>query len=126
MRSIVQFAAGATLLLFGLSFTLHATYWQPKIRRIVVGEESPFTMLLLLVVLGSVMIRTHNVWAADWRVLVTIVGWALLVKGGALLLAPGLLSSYGEWSESRMAAMLRWGGAAWIVGGAAITYFSLS
>ena len=35
----------------------------------------------VLVLLGLVTIVLHNLWVADSRVLVTIVGWASLIKG---------------------------------------------
>jgi hypothetical protein len=89
------------------------------------GDEQPFTLLLVLVVLGSGMVGTHNLWVADWRVLVTATGWAMLVKGALLLLAPGVHAAYGRFSEAQMVSMARLGGALWSVGGGIITYFRL-
>lgn len=31
--------------------------------------------------LGLITVTLHNVWAADWRVAITILGWTTLLKG---------------------------------------------
>jgi len=36
---------------------------------------------VLSFVAGLAIVRVHNHWAADWAVLVTILGWLLLVGG---------------------------------------------
>jgi hypothetical protein len=124
-EEVVQFATGLWLFLFGLSFLFHASFWGPRLKKIASGDEQLFTLLLVLVVLGSVMVGTHNLWVADWRVLVTATGWAILVKGGVLLLAPGLHAAYERFSETQVVSIARVGGAVWSVGGGIITYFSL-
>jgi hypothetical protein len=35
---------------------------------------------------GLAIVLTHNVWAADWRVVITLIGW-LAVIGGAIRIA---------------------------------------
>ena len=36
---------------------------------------------LLALVVGFSIILTHNLWVADWRMLITFIGWAGAVKG---------------------------------------------
>ena len=40
------------------------------------------------IILGFIMVELHNVWVSNWTVLVTIVGWAALVKGIFILAFP--------------------------------------
>ncbi|MFX0203457.1 MAG: hypothetical protein ACFFCW_45740, partial [Candidatus Hodarchaeota archaeon] len=35
----------------------------------------------VLLALGLITIILHNVWVADWRVIITITGWASIFKG---------------------------------------------
>ena len=42
---------------------------------------------LLMFVAGLAIVRWHNVWRRDWTVLVTLVGWALLVLGTVRMFA---------------------------------------
>ena len=41
---------------------------------------------IFALVLGLLLVVSHNVWTADWRVLVTILGWLTLAKGVVRLL----------------------------------------
>ena len=35
---------------------------------------------------GLAIVLTHNVWAANWRVLITILGWLMLIRGAVRIL----------------------------------------
>lgn len=47
---------------------------------------------IITLLLGFAMIRAHNIWLG-WPILVTIISWAVFVKGLMLLLFPGLMIS---------------------------------
>jgi len=52
---------------------------------------SPLLLLLLGIIdfaIGLAIVLTHNVWVADWRVIITLLGWALLVRGAVRMLVP--------------------------------------
>ena len=38
----------------------------------------------------------HNVWAADWRALITLIGWIAVLAGIARLALPAAMKSFGE------------------------------
>jgi hypothetical protein len=40
-----------------------------------------FVSGVLLFVAGLVIVRAHNIWTAGWPVLVTVVGWLVLLSG---------------------------------------------
>ena len=44
-------------------------------------------------VLGALLVQYHNIWVKDWTVLITILGWAMLVKGFLLIAYPAYLSN---------------------------------
>ena len=54
---------------------------------------------VLSFVAGLAIVRIHNHWAGDWAVLVTILGWLLLIGGLVRLLFPiwlaGLAANFG-------------------------------
>ena len=41
------------------------------------------------IVFGLLVVVAHNMWVADWTVLVTIVGWVILLQGIWRVYAPG-------------------------------------
>jgi hypothetical protein len=55
---------------------------------------------VLSFVAGLAVVRVHNHWAGDWAVLVTILGWLLLVGGLIRLLFPirlaGMAASFAQ------------------------------
>ena len=42
----------------------------------------------MTLILGLLLVLTHNIWTADWVGLVTLLGWLVLIKGLALVLFP--------------------------------------
>lgn len=39
-------------------------------------------------VAGIAIVLVHNVWIADWRVIITVLGWIMIVRGALRVLAP--------------------------------------
>jgi hypothetical protein len=53
--------------------------------------RSPLLLLLLGIIdlaVGLAIVLTHNLWVADWRVIITLLGWALMVRGAVRMLIP--------------------------------------
>jgi hypothetical protein len=50
--------------------------------------EAVFVTGILETVLGVVFILNHNIWTLDFRGIITIVGWILLVRGIGRVLFP--------------------------------------
>lgn len=45
----------------------------------------------ITVIMGLLLVVSHNIWMWEWRVLVTIVSWIVLLKGVSILLFPHAL-----------------------------------
>ena len=45
---------------------------------------SGFTILIL----GVLLIVSHSVWTYDWRLVVTVLGWVILLKGAGRIFFP--------------------------------------
>jgi hypothetical protein len=43
---------------------------------------------LLLLVAGLSIVRVHNIWVADWRVIITLAGWFSVFGGLVRMLMP--------------------------------------
>ena len=43
---------------------------------------------------GLAIVLTHNVWVLHWPVLVTLVGWLLLIRGAVRVLLPETIMRY--------------------------------
>lgn len=46
--------------------------------------ESPALLLIagfMTLLLGLILVNTHNIWVADWPVVITLFGWLVLASG---------------------------------------------
>ena len=115
--------AGPILLLVGLSVLLHAKAWQRLFDKWQKDHFSLFPLMILTTILGLVVISMYNVWEWNVWILVTLVGWAMLLKGVIYLLLPG--STLKEaLSLGKNLGILYFGGLVWAVIGAALGYYA--
>ena len=40
------------------------------------------------IILGLLMVVSHNIWQWSWRVIITIIAWIVLLKGVCILMLP--------------------------------------
>ncbi len=52
------------------------------------NETTMFFLGMVNLVIGVAMILAHNIWAQNWQVIITILGWVSLAKGLAVLFLP--------------------------------------
>jgi uncharacterized membrane protein len=70
---------------------------QKYLKRLFAEVENEATMFFLSIVslvIGLAMILAHNVWAKNWQVIITILGWLALIKGIAVLFLPKLVKKW--------------------------------
>jgi len=44
---------------------------------------------------GLAIVLVHNVWVADWRIIITLLGWLLMVRGAVRILIPDQVKPFG-------------------------------
>jgi len=77
---------------------------------------------LLAMTAGLAIVLTHNVWRADWPVLITVLGWLAAIGGAARVIAPqGTQRAGRAMLESRHGLTI--GGAVWLALGAILCFF---
>ena len=85
---------GPLLLLTGAGIVLN-----PKSFRTIAGEVVRSVTLVYLfgfmdLAAGLAIVLTHNVWVASWRVLITLIGWLLLIRGAVRIVTPEIVMGY--------------------------------
>ena len=68
---------------------------------------------ILALVAGVAIVNAHNLWVPDWRVIVTVLGWLLVLRGIMLLVFPVAVQTLGDRIVASQSG---------IVAGAAITF----
>lgn len=70
---------------------------------------------------GLAIVNSHDVWIADWPVIITLLGWVLIIGGAIRIALPSAVKSIGgAMLENPM--IIRVSGAAWLLIGAFLTY----
>jgi hypothetical protein len=77
---------------------------------------------ILAMTAGVAVVLYHNVWVADWRVIVTLFGWAGAIGGAARMLMPDKVRSVGEAMLGRP-LVSQIGGACWVLFGAVLCFY---
>jgi hypothetical protein len=77
---------------------------------------------VLTMLAGVAIVLAHNLWVADWRVLITVFGWLGAIGGAARIALPAATKAVGERMLDKPAWMTI-GGVGWLAIGALLTFF---
>jgi hypothetical protein len=71
---------GALLVILSLELLLRKSALDNLFKRV---NDKTFMIIsgYLALIIGLVTVILHNIWVADWRVVITVFGWLSLVKG---------------------------------------------
>ena len=73
-------AIGLYLLIIAIVMLTRASYYQEILTHLKVGSSTVVVTAAFGLVLGILIVLTHNTWILESEVLVTLVGWGLLIK----------------------------------------------
>lgn len=88
MSMILAKILGIYFIVLGAAFLFNANSFKNIYSRIAKDENFLFLGGLIAVLIGAVIISIHNDWIWGWPVIITILGWWSLTKGGMLLIFP--------------------------------------
>jgi hypothetical protein len=87
---------GPVLLLLVLSVAVDRTRLAIASRELLASPALIFLTALLSLVAGLAIVIGHNLWSADWRLLLTLFGWLLTVAGAVRMVMPRLVQRQGN------------------------------
>ncbi|MCK4818514.1 hypothetical protein KA005_22280, partial [bacterium] len=85
---------GLCYLIIGTGFVFNRKAFQQVMEDFCKNAALVFYGGILALVVGVVIILTHNVWVADWTVIITIIGWLGLIKGIWIIVFPNTVSKF--------------------------------
>jgi hypothetical protein len=96
---------GILYLAVGIGILINSAFYKKLMA--VFSENPPALYLsgLAALVMGYLLVRFHNTWPSDWPVIITIIGWAALIKGLFLILLPNVSIKICGFFESQMAKL---------------------
>lgn len=87
---------GPTFLVIGIGALLNPAYYGTMIRNFVQQAELYYFSGALALVTGISIVLFHNVWVADWRVVITVIGWMSVAKGVGRIVFPTKGATFAE------------------------------
>ena len=113
---------GPVALVAAVSLFLNATAYRAMAQEFLRSPALVYLSGFLTMTAGVAIVLTHNVWVANWPVLITIFGWLAAIGGAARIAFPDKVRTIGE-SFLRKPMVLNVGGAIWLAIGAVFCYF---
>jgi hypothetical protein len=79
---------GLYLLVMGLLMPLRRKELSAMIEALADNRPLVFLVGVLVLILGLVLVVSHNVWIAGWPLVITVLAWLVLIKALAYLVLP--------------------------------------
>jgi hypothetical protein len=79
---------GPPLLIVGIGILINRDYYLALTRQFVGSSPLMYLGAVVGMVGGLAIILVHNIWVADWRVLITLLGWIHVIRGAATVIFP--------------------------------------
>jgi hypothetical protein len=86
---------GPILVLAAVAVFVNRKAMDALAREVLNGHALLLVLGFLDFAAGLAIVLTHNVWVADWRVIITLLGWFLLVRGVVRSVIPDQVKPYG-------------------------------
>lgn len=122
MTTITGMATGWLFVILGLSYVVQARAWLRMVRDIMADPTRLFAMMIPFLMLGLLVVATHNVWVFGWPLVVTLFGWIMVLKSVLYLLWPGFIRNFPGWTDEGMLLYIRCAGSVILVLGAGVVW----
>ncbi len=113
---------GLCYLVFGVGFLFNRKAFQRVMEDFCKNAALVFLGGVFALVIGIVIILKHNIWVANWTVMITIIGWLGLIKGIWIIVFPNTVSKFMQ-AYQENEGLLTVHSVAVLILGAVFTYF---
>ena len=87
---------GPTILILGIGILMNLGHYRRLVDDFAASPFQIFFAGLLSLLFGILIVCFHNVWEWRWPVMITIIGWILLLRGILGITAPGFIRTIVE------------------------------
>jgi hypothetical protein len=86
---------GPILVIVGLGVLVNRKSLDALAQEIFRSHALLFLLGAMDLAAGLAIVLTHNVWTADWRVIITLLGWLMIIRGAVRILIPDRVKGFG-------------------------------
>src|SRR5712672_2541331 len=113
---------GPVMLVIGLAVFANRQAFRELLEEFLASRALLFLSGLLIMAVGLAIVLTHNIWAADGRVMITLFGWINVVGGALRLFAPAYVMQTGH-AMLKRPQFIPVAAAIWVVAGSLFCLF---
>ncbi len=99
---------GISFALLGLSMLFNQKWTNVVVEEITKNQAVIWFAGLITLLLGSTIVVLNNDWTSGLPLLVTVLGWLILIKGAVIVLFPDFTISY--YRKMNKGNIFMWGG----------------
>jgi uncharacterized protein YjeT (DUF2065 family) len=107
---------GIVYLVVGIGILINPAFYKKLITTFTESPPAIYLSGLVALVIGYLLVTSH-IWAKDWSVIITIFGWAALIKGLFLIVLPKVSIKVSNAFKEMKKFLKVWGIVVAIVGG---------
>jgi len=84
---------GPTFIVIGIGVLLNGSFYNTMIADAVKSPTLIYFAGLLALVPGLAVLNVYRAWTPDWRVVITILGWLMVIGGIVRIVLPQLIAT---------------------------------
>jgi len=112
---------GPLFLVIGIGMLFNGDVYRAMAEEILRSVPLIYLTGILSLLGGLALLHFHNIWALDWRVIITVVGWLSVIGGVARMLVPQVGQAIGSSLFSHQVTQVV-GGIVTLILGAVLTF----
>lgn len=82
---------GIYLIIISISMLINMNYIINLIYHFITNPALMFFTGCLTLILGILLIVSHNIWQWNWRVIITLIAWVVFFKGASIVICPKII-----------------------------------
>ncbi|WP_454782645.1 hypothetical protein [Legionella sp. WA2022007384] len=79
---------GIYLIIVSLAMFLNLEQFTIYVQDLLKNAPLMLVLGLWTLILGLLMVVSHNIWEWSWRLLITLISWVVLLKGASIIFYP--------------------------------------
>lgn len=87
---------GPVMVVAGIAIFVNRKQMAEVFEDFVASPALIFIAGVLALVMGIAIVNAHNLWVADWRIILTLVGWIAILGGIVRMVFPGAAIGLGR------------------------------
>jgi hypothetical protein len=113
---------GPPMLAVGIGVFVNGAAYRALIEEFLKSRALIYLSGILSMIAGLAIVITHGVWAANWPVIITILGWLMTIGGAVRIICPQGTEKVGRaFLRHKMGPALA--GAIWLALGAVLCFY---